>query len=107
MILSGISIRRPVLATVMSLLSSVTALYLVLFGSILVVGLLLIEPGFMAEILGEETGFVNYVEIAWLSASLGTFAGAIGANFDDSVDLKNLTQGSRELQRYPKDAEQR
>lgn len=95
------------ISTVVSLLASVTALYLVLFSSILVVGLLLIEPGYMAEILGEGTGFMNYVEIAWLSASLGTFAGAIGANFDDSVDLKNLTQGSRELQRYPKDAEQR
>jgi len=94
-------------STVVSLLSSVTVLYLLLFVSILAVGLLLIEPGFMADILGEETSFMNYVEIAWLSASLGTFAGAIGANFDDSVELKNLTQGSRELQRYPKDDEQR
>jgi len=94
-------------STVVSLLASVTVLYLLLFVSILAVGLLLIEPGFMADILGEETSFMNYVEIAWLSASLGTFAGAIGANFDDSVELKNLTQGSRELQRYPKDEEQR
>jgi hypothetical protein len=94
-------------STVVSLLSSVTVLYVLLFVSILAVGLLLIEPGFMADILGEETSFMNYVEIAWLSASLGTFAGAIGANFDDSVELKNLTQGSRELQRYPKDDEQR
>ncbi|GAA1165030.1 hypothetical protein [Nesterenkonia sandarakina] len=95
------------ISTVVSLLTSVAALYFGLFISILVVGLLLIEPGFMAQILGEGTGFMNYVEIAWLSASLGTFAGAIGANFDDTVELKNLTQGSRELQRYPKDAEQR
>lgn len=95
------------ISTVVSMLTSVAALYLLLFASILVVGLLLIEPGFMADILGSEAGFINYVEIAWLSASLGTFAGAVGANFDDSVELKNLTQGSRELQRYPKDEEQR
>ncbi|KUG59578.1 hypothetical protein [Nesterenkonia jeotgali] len=95
------------ISTIVSLLTSVAALYFGLFISILVVGLLLIEPGFMEQILGEGTGFMNYVEIAWLSASLGTFAGAIGANFDDTVELKNLTQGSRELQRYPKDAEQR
>lgn len=94
-------------STVVSLLTSVTALYLVLFASILVVGMLLIEPGFMAATLGEDAQFMNYVEIAWLSASLGTFAGAIGSNFDDSADLQNLTQGSRELQRYPKDEEQR
>lgn len=95
------------ISTIVSLLTSVAALYFGLFISILMVGLLLIEPGFMEQILGEGTGFMNYVEIAWLSASLGTFAGAIGANFDDTVELKNLTQGSRELQRYPKDAEQR
>ncbi|MBE1525347.1 hypothetical protein [Nesterenkonia lutea] len=94
-------------STVVSMLVSVTVLYILLFVSILVVGLLLIEPRFMSNVLGEDAGFINYVEIAWLSASLGTFAGAIGSNFDDDADLQNLTQGSRALQRYPKDEEQR
>ncbi len=38
---------------------------------------------------------------------MGVVAGAIGSNFDEDADLKNLTQGSREAQRYPRDDEQR
>lgn len=95
-------------STVVTLLVSVTSLYLLLFGGILGVGLLLIEPAFMAQNIGEDQAtFANYVDVAWLSASMGVVAGAIGANFDDDADLKNITQGSRELQRYPRDEHQR
>lgn len=73
----------------------------------LVISLVLIEPGYMAESLEVEPAFSNYRDIAWLAASLGTFAGAIGSNFDDDSDLRNLTQGTRERQRYPRDEEQR
>ena len=93
-------------STLVSLTVSVAALYLLLFGSILVVGLLLIAPEFMSETIGEESGLTNYVQIAWLSASMGTVAGAVGSNFDSSDTVKNLTQGSREAQRYPRDEEQ-
>lgn len=94
-------------STVASLLVSVSALYLLLFTGILVMALLLIDPGFMTQEIGEEAAFGNYLDIAWLSASMGVVAGAIGSNFDDDTDLKNLTQGSREAQRYPRDEEQR
>ena len=69
--------------------------------------LLLIDPEFMTQEIGEDAAFLNYIDIAWLSASMGVVAGAIGSNFDDDADLKNLTQGSREAQRYPRDEEQR
>lgn len=94
------------LSTILSLIVSVGILYLLLFGSILAVGLLLIDPEFLGETIGDEATLASYVEIAWLSASMGTVAGAIGSNFDDDADLKNLTQGSREMQRYPRDSEQ-
>lgn len=95
-------------STVATLLVSVAALYLMLFGGILLMGLLLIEPEFMANNIGvEEATLMNYIDVAWLSASMGVAAGAIGSNFDDDTDLKNLTQGSREAQRYPPDDEQR
>lgn len=95
------------ISTITSLLVSVSALYLLLFLSILIVGLLLIDPEFLSDAIGEEARLANYVDIAWLSASLGTVAGAIGSNFDDDTELRNLTQGSREAQRYPRDDEQR
>ncbi|WP_150461411.1 hypothetical protein [Nesterenkonia ebinurensis] len=88
-------------STLTSLAVSVGLLYLGLFTAILGAGLLLIDPEFMTETIGEEASFANYADIAWLSASMGTVAGAIGSNFDDDADLRNLTQGSRELQRYP------
>ncbi|RJN32496.1 hypothetical protein [Nesterenkonia natronophila] len=94
-------------STVISLLVSVGILYLMLFVAILLVGLLLIDPEFLGDTIGEEAALGSYVDIAWLSASMGTVAGAIGSNFDDDADLRNLTQGSREMQRYPRDAEQR
>lgn len=94
-------------STVTSLLVSVTSLYLLLFLGILGMALLLIDPEFMTQEVGEDAAFGNYLDIAWLSASMGVVAGAIGSNFDEDADLKNLTQGSREAQRYPRDDEQR
>lgn len=93
-------------STLLSLLVSVLSLYALLYLGVLVISLVLIEPGFMAESLDVEPAFSNYRDIAWLAASLGTFAGAIGSNFDDDSDLRNLTQGTRERQRYPRDEEQ-
>lgn len=93
-------------STVISLLVSVGILYLLLFGAILAVGLLLIDPEFLGDTIGDEATLASYVDIAWLSASMGTVAGAIGSNFDNDADLRNLTQGSREKQRYPRDTEQ-
>lgn len=93
--------------TVLSLLFSVMVLYLGLFAAILLVGLLLIDPAYMAQTQGLDGTLMNYIDIAWLSASMGTVAGAIGSGFDDDAQLENLTQGSRERQRYPRDAEQR
>lgn len=95
------------MSTVVSLLVSVTTLYAMLFLGILAVSLLLIDPEFVSQEIGETASFASYIDIAWLSASMGTVAGAIGSNFDDDSDLENLTQGSRELQRYPRDDEQR
>ncbi|GAB3192941.1 hypothetical protein [Nesterenkonia suensis] len=94
-------------STLISLLVSVISLYAMLYLGVLVISLMLIEPGYMAESLEVEPAFSNYRDIAWLAASLGTFAGAIGSNFDEDSDLQNLTQGTRERQRYPRDEEQR
>lgn len=94
-------------STVVTLLVSISVLYLLLFLGILGMGSLLIDPAFMEQETGEQADLGNYVDVAWLSASLGTLAGAIGSNFDTSAHRENLTQGSREQQRYPRDEAQR
>lgn len=89
------------LSTVLTLFLVVLGLYLALFVVILAASLVVIDPDFMAEIMGGPVGFSNYVDIAWLSAALGAVAGGLGTSFDETTDLRQLTQGRREVQRRP------
>lgn len=86
-------------STVVTLLLCMTALYLALFLAILVGGLIVISPEFMATILDGEVTFRNYLDIAWLSAAMGVIAGGLGSSFDSRTDLRRLTHGQRERQR--------
>lgn len=88
-------------STVATLVMAVALLYVALFVGILLTGLVIIESGFMAETIGTEVSLRNYVDIAWLSASLGTVAGALGSNFDDPKDIRSLTHGRRHALRFP------
>ncbi len=87
-------------STIVSLIASVTMLYIALFVGILVGALVVIDAHFMSTTIGMQTSVWNYVDIAWLSASMGTVAGALGSNFDSQVDVRNLTQGRRQEMRY-------
>lgn len=87
------------LSTVMTLLFCVVALYVALWVFIFVSGLIVIDPAFMASVLGKDIGINNYMAIAWLSASMGVVAGALGSGFDDQVDMRHITMGMRERQR--------
>lgn len=86
-------------AVIVTLIMSVSLLYVVLFIGILLTGLVVIEAGYMADTLGEEVRFTNYVDIAWLAASMGTVAGSLGSNFDNEADIRRLTHGRREALR--------
>ena len=85
------------LSTLLTLFLCVLGLYLALFVVILAASLVVIDPDFMAEIMEEPVGFSNYVDIAWLSAAMGVVAGGLGTSFDESTDLRQLTQGRREM----------
>ena len=87
------------LSTVATLLLSVVGLYLALVVLILVGGLIVIAPGYMATIISEQPSFSNYLDIAWLSAAMGVVGGALGSGFDQRAELRNLTHGQRERQR--------
>ena len=84
------------LSTVLTLLICVAALYACLVIGILAGSLVIIDPDFMAEIIGRpHARFTNYLDIAWLSAAMGVVAGALGSSFDDGADVKNLTHVQR------------
>ncbi len=89
------------LSTVVTLLVGVALLYAILFILILLSSLVVIDIQFMSDVLGSQATWDDYVELAWLSAALGLFAGALGATFDSDTDLRMLTHGQREWMRTP------
>lgn len=87
-------------STVVTLVVSVTVLYIGLFVGIFLSALIVIDTGFMSSTIGTRATVWDYVAIAWLSASMGTVAGALGSNFDSQVDVRELTHGRRQEMRY-------
>lgn len=87
------------LSTIVTLVLCMLLLYLSLVLLILGGALVVIDPSFMRQVIGHEIGWRNYLDIAWLSAAMGTVAGALGSSFDAETDLRKLTHGQRERQR--------
>lgn len=88
------------LSTVLTLLLCVGGLYAALVIMILLGGIIVIAPEYMTQIIGQDARFVNYLDIAWLSAAMGVVAGALGTSFDQRTDLRTLTHGQRERSRH-------
>ncbi len=89
------------LSTVLTLVLCVVALYATLVVLILLTSLLVIDPGFLGTVLGDEPSWRDWVHIAWLAASMGVVAGALGSSFDSDTEVRDLTHGQRERQRLP------
>lgn len=87
------------LSTVLTVGATVSILYLLLFGFILAAGLIVIDPDYLAAVLARPASFDRYVDIAWLSASMGVVAGGLGASFDSHTDVRTLTHRGRERAR--------
>ncbi|SLM88620.1 hypothetical protein [Brachybacterium nesterenkovii] len=87
------------LSTVLTVGATVSILYLLLFGFILAAGLIVIDPDYLTAVLARPASFDRYVDIAWLSASMGVVAGGLGASFDSHTDVRTLTHRGRERAR--------
>ena len=70
------------LATTATVLIGVLALYAALFVLALLAALVLVVPGLYADALGHPASFSDYVELAWLTSSLATLGGALGAGLE-------------------------
>lgn len=86
-------------ATTATIVIAVGVMYMVLFGLILGGALVIIDENFISDELGHTASFGEYVNLSWLSASLGTLAGAIGSSFDDEQEVRRATFSSREYER--------
>lgn len=70
------------LATTATVLIGVLVLYATLFVLALLAALVLVVPGLYAGTLGHPARFSDYVELAWLTSSLATLGGALGAGLE-------------------------
>jgi hypothetical protein len=87
------------LATVATVLFGVLVLYLALFALNVLGALLLLPEGPVRAVTGEPVGLLDRVELAWLTTSLATVGGALGAGLETDEAVREAAYG------YSPDAE--
>lgn len=97
---NGTSATLDDMATVVTVLLSVAVIYGGLYLAVLLGSLVVISGQYMQAQLGHPVSIVEYANLAWLSASLGTLAGAMGSNFDGADTVRKATYSGREHERH-------
>lgn len=87
------------LATIGTILLTVLILYLLVMAVMGASAMVIIPESYLERELGRTVGLPTYLSIAWLSASLGAMAGALGSNFDREVEIRSATYNLREYER--------
>lgn len=85
---------------------SLVCMYAVLVLVLLTGSAIVIPPEFLSNQLGHSVGFMAYVDLAWLSASMGMVAGALGASFDSTDAIRAALYSQREAARRQQASEQ-
>ena len=83
------------LATVATVVIGVLTLYAALFLLALAGSLLLVPPGLFAEGLGHRAALGDYLELAWLTSSLATVGGALGAGLESGEAVRGAAYTHR------------
>jgi hypothetical protein len=76
------------LATSATVLTGVLALYAALLALSLLAALLLVVPHLLAHTLGHPVALRDYLEVAWLTSSLATVGGALGAGLESDEAVR-------------------
>lgn len=87
------------MATTATVLVAVTAMYAALFVVVLVGALVVIDVQFLEQNLRNEAGVLDYVNLSWLSTSMGTIGGAVGSSMSNPEEVRRATFSNREFQR--------
>ncbi len=86
-------------ATAATVVIAVAAMYVGLFFVIYIGGLVVINIDYLGDQLGHAAVATDYLTLAWLSASMGTIAGAVGSSFTDPEIVRQATFSNREYER--------
>ena len=76
------------LATTATVVTGVLALYAALLALSLLAALLLLVPQLLADTLGHPVALRDHLEVAWLTASLATVGGALGAGLESDEAVR-------------------
>ena len=76
------------IATTATVVIGVAAFYAALFVLSLLGGLLLVVPSLLADAISDPVSFGDYVEVAWLTSSLATVGGALGAGLESDEAVR-------------------
>ncbi|WP_372698312.1 hypothetical protein [Arthrobacter sp. JSM 101049] len=87
------------MATLLTVSLAVATMFVFLFVFILIGGLVVINVDYMADQLGHDAGLPEYLNVAWLSASMGIIAGAVGSGLSDADAVRKATFSNREYLR--------
>ena len=86
-------------ATAFTIGIGVLCMYILLFAVTLFAALIVISPGLLESTLQHPSGFGEYMRVAWLSASMGTIAGALGSGFAGEDAVRQAAYSKREQER--------
>jgi hypothetical protein len=76
------------IATTATVVIGVAAFYAALFVLSLLGGLLLVVPSLLADAISRPVTFGDYVDVAWLTSSLATVGGALGAGLESDEAVR-------------------
>lgn len=74
-------------------------MYVALYVLVLCGAVAVISADYLQSQLQHPVNFTDYLELAWLAASLGTTAGALGSNFDSDEAIREATYSRRQHER--------
>lgn len=82
-------------STVITVGLSVIVLYDALVVTLLIMSFAVLDTTCLRDELLHQIGVLDCAEPGWLSASMGTMAGALGANFDSEDSVREATFSRR------------
>ncbi|SER91321.1 hypothetical protein [Actinokineospora terrae] len=94
-------------STATTLAIGVACMYAILFALALLAAVVLIDSGHLAQTLGHPVGVGSYMNLVWLSSSVGIVAGALGSSLEDEETVRKATYSRRERERQEGNRSQR
>lgn len=93
--------------TAVTVTFGVLCMYALLYAGTLLAAFVAIPIDYLTTTLGHSSGVVNLATVAWLSASMGTIAGALGSGFAGEEAVRRAAYSERERERQERrDAEE-